>query len=212
MSWRWGPIVVEQIEQLKVMRAEAQNRLEQKREVIKKQMYVLATSADARLIKSLNPLIDNLEKTLAKNIESKKLEAMNAEANSLEALNHATQALAHSSEIASPEVVSSEAVSNVLPLHPANNVDKSAEDALARALNAATPNIDKVASKPTASKLTQIAPSERALTEIASTKIDPVYLEPEENSEPMTQAQRTQFELEKIATQLRETISQDRSI
>ncbi|MBL1405929.1 MAG: hypothetical protein COC17_07870 [Hyphomicrobiales bacterium] len=198
---------MEQIKQLKVMRGDAQKRLEQKREVIKKQMYALATSADAKLIKSLNPLIENLEKTLAKNIEAKNIEAKVLEAkiieeNMLELPNYGAQAVEFSNIT----------ISNVLPLHPRNDVDKTAEDALAKALNAVTPNIEKKAPAPIPAPIQEIilAPVEVAID--AEALVIPTAIAPTTISVPLTPAQRTQSELEKIAAQLRENISQNRTI
>lgn len=66
--------MMEHIEQLKSMREQAQKRVGQKRDAIKKQMYALTTSADAQLIKSLNPLIENLEQSLANTVKTKKID------------------------------------------------------------------------------------------------------------------------------------------
>lgn len=199
--------MVDQIEQLKAMREQAQRRIEHKRQIIKEQMHALAISADAKLIKSLNPLISNLEKSAAEVLQLGKTEEDKTQAPEMvsperaftiqemqvgrpqQTVSDPSTALSQQSRLSSSNKVSSIAASRM----PISAVEQTAESALANALNQSS----DVSAPP-------LVTSPMATEPLPVTPIQiPVQIEVEQ-----TPAQRTQSELEKIAAQLRANISQ----
>lgn len=184
--------MVDQIEQLKAMREEAQKRIEQKRELIKKQMHALAVSADAKLIKSLSPLIENLEKSLVNVGELQKAETEKAAA-----VQQAFKPSLVQSDIA-PKIKTRSAAHESLEENL--QVEQTAENALAAALNQS------------GGANAQVAPIAPMAPIAPVAQMAPIQLHVDQTPVRQTSAERTQTELEKIAAQLRETISQGRTV
>ena len=200
--------MMELIEQLKSMRVQAQKRIERKRQIIKKQMHDLTKSDDAQLIKSLNPLINKLEQPSrdvneVENTKIAKTFAVQKGADSDSQLG--TQSLNHSN--VQPQ--------NVLPIHlPTIHSSQPIDSAAEQLENFSTDLVEQTAEYALANALNEVSSPRSYSSPNASNLISGslALVGPSKYSPKLTAAQRTQFELEKIAAQLRETISQGRPI